>query len=70
MDSKDAKLPYRKIINEFAESDMDTVEVRFDDCINCKTVRTGFYATLKRSGAPIKVSMRSGKIYLMKNQED
>ena len=67
---RNSKLPYRMIINEFANSDMDAVEVRFDDGINRDTVWAGLYSAARRSGAPVKVSMRRGKIYLVKNQED
>lgn len=65
-----SKLPYRKIINEFLDSDVDVVEVQFDDGIKRDTVCTAFYSAVKKSGAPVKVSMRKGKIYLIKKQED
>lgn len=65
-----SKLPYRKIVSEFADSDMDVAEVRFDDSINIDTVCTAFYSTVKKSGAPVKVSKRKNKIYLAKIKED
>lgn len=65
-----SKLPYRKVINEFASSDADVVEVQFDDDLNRRSIYMAFRSALNRSGAPIKAYMRRGKIYLVKKQED
>lgn len=65
-----SKLPYKKIINEFADSDADAVEVQIDDSLNRRSVYLAFRSVLNRSGAPIKVYMRRGKLYLVKKQED
>lgn len=48
----------------------DIVEVRFDKNLNRGTVCTAFYSAIKRSGLPVKVSARNGKIYLIKKEED
>lgn len=65
-----SKLPYGKIISEFADSDADAVEVQFDDDLNRRSIYLALRSTLNRSGAPIKAYMRRGKIYLVKKQED
>lgn len=65
-----SKLPYGKIISEFADSDADTVEVQFDDDLNRRSICMALRSALNRSGAPIKAYMRRGKVYLVKKQED
>lgn len=65
-----SKLPYKKIISEFASSDADVVEVQFDDSLNRRTIYMALRSTLNRSGAPINVYIRRGKVYLVKKQED
>lgn len=65
-----SKLPYKKIISEFASSDADVVEVRFDDDLNRRSIYMALRSALNRSDAPIKAYMRRDKIYLVKKQED
>lgn len=65
-----SKLPYKRIVKAFASGDADIVEVRFGKEINRNTVCASFYSAIKRSGLPVKVSARNGKIYLIKKEED